>query len=243
MNAYLFTLEKFTINNTRSRHNDTDTVAFGLAVSGQPFQLKSFSAGDVNNGDHAVNLSFLVILTDPATRAAFTYSIYNGNDSSLPKTLADLTQSTAEAALDDLLNPGAPTAGPSDFTDPTQDPSEDDDLVPWQSHDAGSADAGWYTLLAYLGISDFIFPDCDGFVAFDTVGQKLGAWDQAISASSNATFRKSSRFPGQNSPAGCGSNSDYTVTWSVTRTPIVGSLRQFLKTSGLSLHPGLRSTA
>ena len=243
MNVYIFSLETFHITNTRSRHNDTDKVVFGLGIGNKPFQIKSLSTGDVNNGDHNVGLAFSALMTDPATAAVFSYSIYNGDDSALPKSLASLTQSTAQAALDDLLNPGPPTAGPEDFSDPSQAASPDGEVVSWQSHDAGSADAGWYTLLAYLGIGDFVFPDCDGLVAFDTVGQKLSVWDEAISASSNAILRRSSHFAGSDSPAGCGSNSDYTVTWSVTRKAIVGSLRQFLKDHGLALHPGLRSLA
>jgi hypothetical protein len=241
MNVYIFSLEKVHIANTRSRHDDTDKVVFGLGIGKQSFQVKSLSIGNVNNGDHNVGLNFPVLLTDPTTAAVFSYSIYNGDDSALPKSLVDLTQSTAQAALDDLMNSGPATAGPGDFTDPSQAPSEGGEIVPWQSHGAGSADAGWYTLLAYLGIADFVFPNCDGLVAFDTVGQKLNAWDDAISASSDATLRRGSNFLGSDSPSGCGSNSDYTVTWSVTRKKIVGSLRQFLKANGLALHPGMRS--
>ena len=243
MNIYTFSLEKFHIDNTRSRHDDTDKVVFSLGIGSQSFEIKTLSAGDVNNGDHNVGLNFTVLITSSATAAAFSYSIYNGDDSALPKSLADLTRSTAQAALDDLLNSGPEAAGPGDFTDPSLPAPEHGEIVPWQYHSAGSADAGWYTLLAYLGIGDFVFPNCDGLAAFDTVGQKKSAWDGAISASPDSTLRRSSRFPGTDSPAGCGSNSDYTVTWSVTRKAIVGSLRKFLKDNGLALHPGLRSVA
>jgi hypothetical protein len=60
-----------------------------------------------------------------------------------------------------------------------------------------------------------------------------------------ATDVSKTKEPGSNSPAGCGSNSDYTVTWSVIRERVSGrapySLRQFLQAQQLKLNPGLRS--
>ncbi|MGW4848512.1 hypothetical protein [Nocardia brasiliensis] len=51
-------------------------------------------------------------------------------------------------------------------------------------------------------------------------------------------------LPGYDSRAGCGSNSEYTVTWSVTRSRANGpSLRNFLRGNNLTLAPGLRSLA
>jgi hypothetical protein len=240
MNLYTVNLEKFHIDNTRSRSTDTDTVTFGLQIAQQQFKLLSLSVGDVNNGDHALNLKFPVVVTEPTTPFVLTFSIYNGNASQLPKTLADLTQTVAQNTLDDILNPGPPTSGPSDYSDPTADPAENQDSGdPWD--EPGSANVGWQTLLSYVGIADLIFPDCDGFVAMDSLGQTLAKWDQAISASPNSVLRRSTRYPGTNSAAGCGSNSDYTVTWSVSRERIAGSMRQFLKSHSLALQPGIRS--
>jgi hypothetical protein len=190
------------------------------------------SVGNVNNGDHATGLRFLAVVTDPKTPLAFSYSIYNGNASQLSKSLEDLTQSAAENALDDILNPSPPESGPADY-------GADQDGDPW--NEPGSANVGWLTLLSYLGISDFVFPDCDGFVAMDSVGRTLENWDAAITASPNSILRTTTRYPGSNSAAGCGSNSDYAVTWSLARERIVGSVRQFLKNHALTLDPGMRS--
>jgi hypothetical protein len=57
MNIYIFSLEKVHIDNTRSRHDDTDKAVFGLGIGKQSFQVKSLSMGDVNNGDHNVWLN------------------------------------------------------------------------------------------------------------------------------------------------------------------------------------------
>lgn len=90
-------------------------------------------------------------------------------------------------------------------------------------------------------IGGFLFPDCDGFVAADGMGRTKSQWDKLIDSADGVTFRKALRYPGSNSPAGCGSNSDYTVTWSVTRETVKGSMRQFFKDRGLTSHPGVRS--
>jgi hypothetical protein len=42
---YTFSLDSFTIQNTRARHKDTDYVSFGLAVGGQPAMTQTRSMG------------------------------------------------------------------------------------------------------------------------------------------------------------------------------------------------------
>jgi hypothetical protein len=97
----------------------------------------------------------------------------------------------------------------------------------------------------FVDIGSFVFPDCDGFVAADAIGRTRTQWDALINSTGGVSFRKSLRYAGSNSPAGCGSNSDYTVTWSVTRERVTGSapysLRQFLQAHQVALNPGLRS--
>jgi hypothetical protein len=178
-----------------------------------------------------------VFTADPAVAVIFAYSIYNGDQSKLPKSLADLTKDLTNRSLDDLLNSRADQADITDFTDPTDDDADDPD-------DPFVKD-GWFRYLPFAELVSFIFPDCDGFVAVGTIGQTKASWDELISSSPNTTFRRSIRYPGSDSPAGCGSNSDYTVTWSVTYEQVTGprpfSLRQFLQAHNLTPRPGLRS--
>jgi hypothetical protein len=239
VNLYTFKLEQFHIDNTRSRHEDTDTVAFGLRVDQHQFQVRSFLAGDVNNGNHAVNLMFgSVLIIDSAAPAVFSYEIYNSDTSKLPKDLTtmavelcakvvDLTRQTA-GADNGFANFSSGEAGADvpNLDDPFEDTSN------------------WSTLFLeaiVIDIGSFIFPNCDGFVVADGIGRTKSQWDALIDSAGGATFRKTLRYPGSDSPAGCGSNSDYTLTWSVTRERIRGSLREFLKTHGLTLRPGIRS--
>jgi hypothetical protein len=239
MNLYTFALESFHINNTRSRHEDTDTVTFGLQVGDQQFPVQSYFAGNLNNGDFPVNLRFgPVLISEDAVTAVFTYEIYNGDAGALPTSLVALNQT--------LLNYFVPlviqTVG-LDTGFPNFSSGEAGQDVPNQGDPFDDA-SDWNTVAgeSLLGeIGSFIFPDCDGFVAIDGIGMSKGQWDKAVDSVGGEAFKKTMHYPGSNSPAGCGSNSDYTVTWSVARATIRGSLRQFLKAHGLTLHPGLRS--
>jgi hypothetical protein len=232
MTLYTFNVENVRIDNTRSRHDDTDTVAATVAI-GVKTHSATASLGDINNGSYPVDLKFAMLVADPAASIALSYAIYNGNTGSLPQTLTALTDTASQNALDDILDPSPPTSGPSDYG------SGPDGGDPW--NEPGSANVGWLTALSYLGLADFVFPDCDGFVAVDAIGNTIKQWDQAIDSSGGKLYRKRVRYPGSASPAGCGSNSDYTVIWSIAREAVSGSLRQFLKAHNLRLNPGVHS--
>jgi hypothetical protein len=239
MNLYTFKLEQFHIDNTRSRHQDTDAAAFALQAGNHLFPAQNFFAGDVNNGDHAVNLVFAsVLINDPDSPAVFTYEIYNGDASKLPSSLAAMAANLAAQIIPLALKTTGPETGVANFSSgeagadvPTADnPFEDS--------------SGWSALFLeaiVVDIGGFLFPDCDGFVAADGIGRTKSQWDMLIDSAGGVTFRKGLHYPGSNSPAGCGSNSDYTVTWSVTREIVKGSMRQFFKDRGLTLNPGVRS--
>jgi hypothetical protein len=240
-------LEQFHIDNTRSRHEDTDTVVCGLQVGSQQFPAQSFFAGDVNNGDHAVNLVFpSVFISDSASPVAFSYKIYNGDASKLSIVLTTLTNTLAtqfiKQIIDKTLNPPAEPSSPADNTEFPSDGSN-----PNQGNDPFEADSTWFQALetAFVSLGSFLFPDCDGFVVAETIGGTNTQWDKLIDSAGGMTFRQTIRFPGADSPAGCGSNSDYSVAWTVTRKRVGGqepfSLRQFLQANGVALHPGIRS--
>lgn len=232
MNLYTATLETVHIDNTRSRHNDTDSVSFTVVSGEKTPHTQSFSLGDVNNGDYPIGISFPLLLSNPAQPLVLSYVVYNGGTSQLPETLEQLTEKAADAALDDILDPAPPVSSASDYGT-----GSSDEMWP----EPGSANVGWLTALSYLGIADFVSPDCDGLVALDTIGHPIAQWDQALGPSTSSIFRTSIRYPGSNSPAGCGTNSDYTVAWSVRREHVTGSLRQFLRAHSLHPSPGLRS--
>jgi hypothetical protein len=245
MALYTFALEDFEIANTRSRHEDTDQVTFGLQVRSRQFPIQSFSAGDVNNRHHGVNLSYQsVCISDPITPVAFSYEIYNGDASKLSVDLVTLNQRLLAQSIDDTIKTSGADTGFANFSS-----GEAGADVPMLDKDNPFADtSNWSTVFfesIFVDIGSFVFPDCDGFVAADAIGRTKSQWDALINSSGGVSFRKSLRYPGSNSPAGCGSNSDYTVTWSVTRERVAGpapySVKQFLQSHQVALNPGLRS--
>jgi hypothetical protein len=245
MALYTFALEDFQIANTRSRHEDTDQVAFGLQVGSRQFPIQLFSAGDANNGDHGINLSYRsVCISDPTSPVAFSYEIYNGDASKLSVDLVTLNTRLLAQSVDDTIKTSGADTGFANFS--SGEAGADIPMVDEDNPFANTSD--WSTVFfesIFVDIGSFVFPDCDGFVAADAIGRTKSQWDALINFTGGVTFRKGLRYPGSNSPAGCGSNSDYTVTWSVTRERVAGrapySLRQFLQAHQVALNPGLRS--
>ncbi|KAA8888790.1 hypothetical protein F3087_07175 [Nocardia colli] len=233
MGVYRCTLEQFHIDNTRSRHEDTDTVQFGLRAGDRSFGSRSFDAGDVNNGDHGVGLTFTTVIADPATPVAFSYQIYNGELDELPKDLAATNDQSITAAIDAMRRSAAEPDGAVEY--PAGSGLDGSGI--------GFLDFSWLNVIKDIyRLGQFLFPNCDGFVAAGTVGKNKTAWDRAIDVAGGTTYRQTIRYPGYDSRAGCGSNSDYTVTWSITRSRANGpSLRNFLRENNLTLAPGLRS--
>jgi hypothetical protein len=236
---YTFDLESIHIDNTRSRHEDTDLVTFALQATGHQFPQQLHGTGDVNNGDHGVGLKFGVMLLSDADEAVMSYEIYNGDVSAISNQLnalakSLLTQQSTSLGIGGVSLPipnisgGASTVGISGLS-----------VVSLLGNTTG-----WYAAVAKSLATDainFLFPNCDGFVAADAIGLRKSDWDSAIDGAGGSVFRKSMQYGGSNSPSGCGSNSNYTVTWSVTRERIGGGLREFLRSHGLSAASGVRS--
>ena len=104
----------------------------------------------------------------------------------------------------------------------------------------------WYAVAAKAAAEaaiNFVFPDCDGYVAADALCLAHQQWNSLIDSAGKDVYRATMRYEGTNSPNGCGSNSNYTVTWSITRDRVRGSVRSFLKARNRNLMPGLRSLA
>ena len=195
--TYTFTLNNFRITDTRSVHNDTDFVGFSVAVgSNPPITVPTKAMGDVNNGTHQVNLTIPNVLVQPGQTVAFTYRIdntgYNANK--------------VEQALKTAVAAGASkaaTAGGAGLGSLIGCPECGAAVGPGLGWLAGK-------------LEGIIFADCDGTVAAGahTFPQadlaRLTAGGKVISQTDDNT--------GTDSPTGCGSNSRYYVTWSVSGT-------------------------
>jgi hypothetical protein len=178
--SYVFSLDKFHIDNTRARHEDTDIVTFTLKVGDQTAtQVKRM--GDVNNGDHPVFLEFGPIRIDSSDApVVFNYQIVNSGHGD-------------EAAIVERLIAAGTSLAAKGLTGP------------------------WGVLAGFViqFVGEILFPNCDGPVAVDQIvlrAASLGDWTSATGA-----YTETRRYPGSDSPWGCGSNSDYKVTWSLIR--------------------------
>jgi hypothetical protein len=93
---YVFRLDSFEINNTRSLHEDTDHVTIGLKVGDKVFDPQTRHMGDLNNGTYEVGLEFGPILIDsPNTPVAFNFQIVNNGHADN----ADIEQKLSAGAL------------------------------------------------------------------------------------------------------------------------------------------------
>ncbi|HET9893793.1 MAG TPA: hypothetical protein VFQ44_02555 [Streptosporangiaceae bacterium] len=233
MALYQFMLERFHIDNTRSRHEDTDTVAFAVrAGAGQTF-VQSKLVGDVNNGDHNVGVASPALYVPADGKlAVFSYFIYNGDTRNLEISLDDEAGKVIDLYTEQIVEGG-----------PSQDPDAEIPDDPSLPDGASFDDTSWVNVLEFAAIGSLLFPDCDGMVAADVIGRSKSELDAAIDAAGGTSYTQHRRYPGTDSPPGCGSNSDYTVTWSVTRFRDDGthSLRALLARGHAVLQPGIRS--
>jgi hypothetical protein len=198
--VFTFTLKSFKITETRALHNDTDYVSFSVVVGTKPPTTVVKSMGDVDNGTHEVNLSVPNIAVLPSESVALTYSIVNaGGISKFEQQLLKWGESAAQQlgnegvkALGELGNDLLPGSGP--FIDAI-----------------GQAAWGWLD----GKIDGFLTPGlCNGPVAG---GDKAYSGAQLAQQTADGKVITTIELnKGTNSPDGCGSNSRYYVTWSIS---------------------------
>jgi hypothetical protein len=203
--TYTFTLNSFRITDTRSLHNDTDFVGIAVAVgSNPPITVPTKAMGDVNNGTHQVNLTIPNVTVEPGQMVAFTYNITNTgyNANSVEQAIKSGVASEAQKAL---------TAGAMALGGLVGCP-ECGSLV-------GPAGGNW--LLGKL--EGVIFADCDGPVAGGA--HTFPQASLAALTANGKVYAVTDDDKGTDSATGCGGNSHYYVTWSVTgkETPPVAT--------------------
>jgi Ricin-type beta-trefoil lectin domain-like len=201
-----FTLESFEIENTRSRHEDTDYVSCTLAVGNSALKTKTAALGDLNNGTHNVALSFGPVTVAPNEAVIFNYLILNSGHQNeqatqevLTKAGVQLAEAGAKAAAEAIGSGAGSLVGASIGSA----------VVPVIGTALGAL-AGW--IAGELGA--LFFANCDGPVAAEQVAM-TGA-ELAAHTASGQPYRHTTSHTGTDSPHGCGSNSKYKVTWQIT---------------------------
>jgi hypothetical protein len=194
---YKFTLNSFRITDTRALHNDTDFVSISVAVGNNPpITVPVKAMGDVNNGTHQVNISIPNVMVAPGQKVAFSYAIVNtGHDAdSFEKALLPVVASAAQKAVVKAVVAAGGEVG----------------VDPGTATTIGTFAGSW------LGpkIANIIFANCDGSVA---AGDHVFTGAQLLKQTAGGHLVSGTDDnKGTDSPTGCGSNSRYYVTWSVS---------------------------
>ena len=202
--TFTLTLVSMEIDNTRSRHEDTDYVSYSVAWNNQAPQTRIKSMGNLNNGTFGIGLSFTV----SAARylpLVMNYLIINSGhqsqsdiDNELTQLANQLASAGAKAAASAISSGIGALAGASIGTA----------VAPIIGSALGAL-AGW--IVGEVG--GLLFADCDGPVAAEQVPFAVGPlW---LQTRKGAAVQHRTEHPGTNSPDGCGSNSLYYTTWVV----------------------------
>jgi hypothetical protein len=203
--TYVFTLESMRITNTRSRHEDSDKASVSVAVGVNPPQTVTRDLGDHNNGTFALGMSVGPFqVPDPNIGIAANYLIVNAGNQSWSTVDGLLTKAGSA-----LASAGAKTA--TDAAGGAIGATIGTGILPIVGSVVGAI-AGWLVGEA-LGL---FFANCDGPVAAEQPAFKgVDLWNRTHTPSNS--FSHETYHPGIDSPSGCGSNSEYYTTWSVTR--------------------------
>jgi hypothetical protein len=193
---YKFTLDTIKIDNTRSRHEDTDYVSVSGAVGDQPTQGAVKALGDLNNGTYPIGLSVGPLsVEEPDVGVTFDYIVVNAGHTTWEQ-VADLLQNAGDNMARAVLGDAAAEMG----------------FAPAQPI-VGSILTPAAALLIH-GIEELWVADCDGAVAAELAVFK---GSQLWAVAGHEPYTHSTFHPGLDSPTGCGSNSRYWATWTIER--------------------------
>jgi hypothetical protein len=159
--------------------------------------------GDVNNGTFPIGLSIGPIqISDPNIGIAMNYTIVNSGHQSWDDVNKILTSAGSY-----LVTVGAKTATAA--IGAAVGAEIGTDIVPILGTALGAL-AGW--LVGEL--TGLLTANCDGPVASE---QPAFKGSQLWANTAHGPYTHTTNHPGIDSASGCGSNSVYTVTWSISR--------------------------
>lgn len=192
MANYKISLDRFIIENTRARHNDTVFVGIGALVGNQTLGPVVKSMGDLNNGTFNVGLDVGPVQINPNTPVRISYVLINiGNK---PKVDAE---NTVKSAISHNLTSAVVLRR----------------AIGGKPSGSGNGSDDWWKkvieeiIKAIPQIVGILMANCDGPVAADVIETTGAAIDANLGGA--VKFEEERFYPGIDSP---------TVRW----TPIVG---------------------
>ena len=207
MCRYKFSLDRFKCDNPRSLNADTDVASATLTVGGWSTLSGTNSMGDVG-GTHLkqgqFNLSFSPVLVETCEHFVFSYQILNSGAGNAATVLDQASKQLADEAVSGIkkaLNAGVTAITGIEIATVTAVPV----IGP---------------ILAILGgwligkLTDIAFARCDGLVAVEMIVVQGDALQRNTAA---GPWSVTTVHPGTDSATGCGANSKYEVTWSISQ--------------------------
>jgi len=207
---YSFTLQNFAVNHQRANNflgteEDTDYAYFSVMVNGGPPQTQTRSMGNVSGGNtYNVGLTFSSIQVADTDTVTIQYHVINsgGGEQTANNILLQIGEKIGTAVA------GLIATGIGGALGAALGAALGTAVVPLVGTALGAL-SGWIMSEVWTVVN----ADCDGPVA-SAVHIYSGAQLRVLT--STGAYTSSEDNPGINSPAGCGSNSDYTVVWSVS---------------------------
>ncbi len=185
---YTLKLEKFNIERTRATFTDTDFASFSSQVGGQEPQTVAKKIDNVKEGSHEINLQLGPFELVPGVSPDLVFSYLIINRGH-PSSYDDAKKvlDTISGATKEVLNSIYPAF-----------------KVLWDVADKITKE-----------LNELFTVNCDGKVAEDKIvvsSSTLDEWTKNENIYSETRY-----YPGTDSNDGCGANSKYYVTWTVTR--------------------------
>jgi hypothetical protein len=102
--TYLFSIDKISIDSTRSLHDDTDQINASVGVERWPILKLNYDMGDVNSGNYPLDQVKLGPFTvELCERLVCSYMIINSDNSDTASFIAETTAKGLEDWINDLL--------------------------------------------------------------------------------------------------------------------------------------------
>jgi hypothetical protein len=194
-----FTVESMRIASLRSGHRDTDVLSMQVSVQGRPVEpdplvvvLGDFGVG----GPYAINRTVSFTADDPSEEVVLSFIIANnagGDTEELREALRNgfkALVATGGTAVGAAVGGAIGSAG-------------------------GPIGAALGALIGAVAgvLAPIMFADCDGPVVVDTIHMSAATLNDVVFAGPRS---ESKDYPGIDSPAGCGDNSFYGVSWVIS---------------------------
>ncbi|MGX4641548.1 hypothetical protein [Massilia sp. SYSU DXS3249] len=190
LTGYYFAVRNVRIDNTRSLDEDANYFLSSVTVGDRSFPPFFASMGDVREGDYDVGAIIGPLpIEDDGVKISFNYQIVNAGHSD-PSAVQKGMVEIADQLAKKLWETAAATGNL------------------WA---AGAAAVITLTTKVLLPL---LTADCDGMVALD----QLSLTGAQLLARTKSGWSETRHYPGTDTPAGCGSNSDYKVSFDVYRS-------------------------